>query len=157
MELVNQISAGVLSVGDKVGEALGLFFIPAILLGFILLLWFAAHSYKSFRIVLPFCGIVIGAYIGANFIAPLLSDYAPAVAEYVNPYYIPAILLAAVLALLFCKSQTLSVVLIGAFVGYTAIGRLAKDILLSIPFVYEIATEGYPPFHPLRIRDRYLG
>lgn len=139
MEMVNEISAKILDLGAQIGALLGVFFIPATILGAILLVVFARYSYKLLKFVLPVAGIAIGAIVGAGYIAPYVETSLPVVTQYVNPYYVCAIVLAAILGVLCFKFHTFAILLIGAFAGFVVIGRIVKDLLLSLPFINAIA------------------
>jgi hypothetical protein len=85
--------------------------------------------------------MAVGAMVGATYVAPLVKQHLPVVGQYVNPVYLTAIVLAAVLALLCYKFHTFAVVAIGAYAGYTFVGRAVKDLLLSLPFINQIAND----------------
>lgn len=141
MEMVNDISAKILGFGAQLGGTLGMFFIPVVILSAIALLWFAKHSYKFLKVVLPIAGMGVGAYVGATYLAPLVETHLAVVGQYVNPVYLCAIVLAAVLGLLCLKYHTFAILVIGAACGYLFLGRIVKDLLLSIPFILQIAND----------------
>ena len=141
MEMVHEISAKLLDLSAQAGAFLGVFFMPCVVICAFMLLAFAKNSYKLLKVALPLGGATIGAMCGAALIAPLVEKYAPAVASYINPFYLCALVLAAVLALLCFKYHTFAILIIGAASGFVVVGRVAKDILLAIPFIKTIADD----------------
>lgn len=141
MEMVNSIIAQILGFSAQFSEKLGMFFVPAVIFATIALILFAKHSYKFLKIVLPLAGMVIGAITGATFIAPVLEKTFPVVGQYINPYYLIGIVLAAILGVICFKHHIFSILLVGACSGYLFLGRVVKDLLLSIPFINQIAND----------------
>ena len=141
MEMVNDISAKILDFSAQFSDKLGIFFIPVVILSAIALILFAKYSYRFLKIVLPIAGMVGGALLGATFIAPFVEKTFPAVGQYVSPFYLSAIVLAAVLAFICIKYNTFAIILVGAAAGYLFLGRIVKDLLISIPFIEHIATD----------------
>ena len=141
MKMVNDIIAKILDFGTTLSEALGMFFVPVILLSAIALVLFARNSYKLLKFVLPIAGMAAGAAIGATYVAPLLDKAVPVLSQYVSPVYLTAAVLGLVLGLLCVKYHTFAVLLITATVSYLFLGRIVKDLLLSIPFILQIAND----------------
>ena len=141
MEIVNDISKQIIDLCAPVSGFLGMFFIPCVILAALLLLLFSKVSYRLLKIVLPLSATVLGAISGAGLIAPYVESAYPQIAEYADPTYVCMGVLAVVIALISFKSHTSAVLLVGACVGYEFIGRLAKDLLLSIPFILRIAND----------------
>ena len=141
MEMVNDISAKILGFGAQISGTLGMFFIPVVIISALALVLFAKYSYKFLKVVLPIAGMGVGAFAGATYVAPLIDKYLPVVGQYINPVYLCAIVLAAVLGLLCVKYHTFAILVVGAACGYLFLGRIVKDLLLSIPFVLHIAND----------------
>lgn len=141
MEMVNLLRTQILGISAQIGEVLDMFFIPCLLLGAIALMVFARYSYRLLKFVLPIGGIVIGAIVGAALVGPIVETSLPAVVEYVNPFYLSAIVLAAVLGVICWKYHTFAILLIAVLSGYVVVGRVVKDFLLSLPFINAIAND----------------
>ena len=139
--MVNDISAKILGFGAQFSGTLGMFFIPVVILSAIALILFAKYSYKFLKIVLPVAGMGVGAYLGATYVAPLVETHLAVVGQYINPVYLCAFVLAVVLGLLCLKYHTFAILVIGAACGYLFLGRMVKDLLLSIPFILQIAND----------------
>lgn len=122
------------------GEKLGAYIIPAVILGAIALLLFAKNSYRLFKFVLPLAGVALGAIAGASLLTPYLNLYLPVVANYVNPFYLTGLVSALVIAFFCFRFHNFTVIVIGASVGFVVVGRIAKNILLSFPLVSQLAT-----------------
>lgn len=131
MEMVSQVSAEIV----KIGAAFGAYLVPLFILCSIALVAFAKNSYKLFKIVLPIAGVITGSILGALFIGPYLAEI-PEIKEVVNAYFLSGIVTAAILAFFCFKFHKFTVLLIGAATGYLLVGRIVKDLLLSIEFIF---------------------
>lgn len=134
MEIVKQISATLLPLGDK----LSAFLIPALILTVALLFIFARYSYRLFKIILPLSCILLGSMVGANLLGPVLEKSLPDMAKYINPAYVAAFACAAVVALLCFKLLKLAIILTGAGVGYLFVSGLVHNLLRATEFVSDI-------------------
>ena len=141
MDFVNQISSKVLAFGDQIGGKLGVLFFPAVLVSAILLLCFARYSYKLLNVVLPLSCVASGAVVGANHLAPVLAEKFGFIGQIANIEFLAGFLVAAVFGLIALKSRALGVLIMGTAIGYLTVGALAKDILLSVDYVRELATQ----------------
>lgn len=137
---IQEISARIIKSVALINTEFAVLVIPVVIIAAIALMAFARHSFKLFKVVLPFAGIVAGYVAGSHFIGDLLAKYAPAVGEHIDPYLLAGLVVAAAAAFFCIKFPIVSIFLIGGTAGYILIGRLAKDILLAIPFVHAIAT-----------------
>lgn len=151
MEMVNEIITKILDFSAQFSEKLGMFFIPAVIFATVALVLFAKYSYKLLKIVLPLAGMAAGAVLGASFVAPFVEKTFPVVGEYISPFYLAALVLAAILGGLCVKYHTLAVLLVGACSGYLFLGRIMKDLLLSLPFIQHIA------FDVIRLKSYVVG
>lgn len=134
MEIVKEISAEII----KIGAHLGAFVVPAVILCAIGLILLAKYSYKLFKIVIPIVGIILGSILGVVLLGPVFEKI-PGIYGIINPYYLAAFLCAAVLAVFCFKFKKFTVLLIGASAGYLVLGRIIKDVLLGIPFIWQLA------------------
>lgn len=133
MEIVKEISANVLSFGDSIG----FFLVPAVVLVAIALFVFAKYSYKLFRIVLPLTGVILGAVVGSNVLASFVESSFPAVSNYLSPSFLAGIVVAALLAFFCFKFHKLTVLLIGASIGYLFVSGIIEALLRLLPIVQE--------------------
>lgn len=131
MEIVKQASAAVFNFG----ASLGAFLIPCVILCSVALMLFAKYSYKLFKIVLPLAGVVLGSLLGASLIGPMIKG----ISGFVNPALVAGAVCAAVLAFLCFKLHKFTVFVIGASCGYILVGRIVKDLLLDIPFIFQLS------------------
>jgi hypothetical protein len=152
--MFDQIINNVMGVGQQVmayGAKLGAYIIPAIILGVIALFFFARHSYKCFKVVLPLAAIVLGSTfgvkllndvlatgLGQKFVAPTYNALTAVVSEFINPTILVGLVLALVLGGFCLKFPTFTVVLCGLGAGYVLLGDFIKSLVLSFPFVQHI-------------------
>lgn len=152
--MFDQIINSVMGVGQQVlayGKTLGAYIIPAVILGVIALFFFARHSYKCFKVVLPLAAIVLGSTLGITvlndalatglgqkFLAPAYNAFTAVVSEFINPTILVGLVLALVLGAFCLKFPTFTVVLCGLGAGYVLLGNFLKSFILSFSFVQNI-------------------
>ena len=152
--MFDQILNSVMGVGQQVmayGAKLGAYIIPAVILGVIALFFFARHSYKCFKVVLPLAAIVLGSTfgvkligdvlatgLGQKFLAPAYNAFTAVVSEFINPTILVGLVLALVLGAFCLKFPTFTVVLCGLGAGYVVLGDFMNSFILSFDFVQYI-------------------
>lgn len=152
--MFDQILNSLMGVGQQVmdyGAKLGAYIIPAVILGVIALFFFARHSYKCFKVVLPLTAVVLGSTLGITVIndvlateigqkhlAPIYDAFTGAVSEFINPTILVGLVLALVLGAFCLKFPTFTVVLCGLGAGYVLLGDFMKSFILSFDFVQHI-------------------
>ena len=134
MEIVKQIAATLLPLGDK----LGAFLIPTLILAAAILFLFARYSYKFFKVLVPLAGILLGSVVGANLITPLLVKSFPEISTYFNPAYLVGFVFAGIIALLCIKLLKLAIVITGAACGYLFMSGIVHNLLRATKFVSDI-------------------
>lgn len=152
--MFDQIINNVMAIGQKVmayGAKLGGYIIPALILGVIALFFFARHSYKCFKVVLPLAAIVLGSTfgvtllnmllntgIGQQYVAPIYNAVEAVVAEFINPVFLIGMVIALILGAFCLKFPNFTVVLLGASAGFVLVGDFVKSFILSFDFVQYI-------------------
>ncbi len=131
MELIQKVSESLLTFAGR----FGMFAIPLAILVSAALLLFAKYSYKFFKVVLPTAaGVLVGTF-AADMFAPTLAASFPGMEKVLDPYIIAVVLISVFVAILCAKLHTLTILIIGAGVGYTALSFLMHKLLRSTVFV----------------------
>lgn len=131
MEIISKISNSVLALGNTLGGLL----LPISIVAALVLLLFARHSHKLFKIVIPLSGIGAGYFAFSTALNFFFGEKLPADA---NTAVIAGAVGAFLVAVLCLRSRSIAFVLVGFLVGGSMISAVAIYILRQIDFVGEI-------------------
>lgn len=132
MEIVTKMCAAVLELGNK----LGAFLIPALVVLSLALLFFARHSFKLFKIALPLAGLAAGYLVGSKELGPVLAKSVPELGS--NAGLIAGIACAVLIGIFCLRARTFTVLVIGICVGYALVGDVVIKAMREVKFIAEI-------------------
>ena len=136
MDIFKKVNDTVLGLGLE--EKLGAFLIPALVLASLVLLFFARHSFKLFKIGLPLLGLAAGYFAGYKYLGKIVAEKLPEVAKTADPAVVAGVACALVLAIICLKMRTLTVLAIGVCVGYAFVGETVITLLRKLSLVKDI-------------------
>ena len=134
MEFIQKISESLLDFS----EIFGFFAIPFFVLASIALLAFAKYSYKLFKIVLPVAAGAVTGYICGDLCAPMVERSINNIPDFLSPAVFAGMIIGLVVALLCFKLHNLTVLILGAGLGYITISWVAHKLLRTTDFVNRI-------------------
>lgn len=134
MEFIQKISEGL----SKFAGNFGFFAIPLFVLASVALLVFAKYSYKLFKIVLPVAAGAVTGYICGDLCAPMVERSFKTIPEFLSPAILAGLIIGVLVALLCFKLHNLTVLILGAGLGYITISWLAHKLLRTTDFVNRI-------------------
>ncbi len=131
--MLEKIISAVLGLGDK----LGAFVIPVAIAAVVLLALFARYSYKCFRFALPVLAGVAAAFIAFSAVRDLVTG--SSISDLINIEYVAGAVVGLAIAGICVKLHGLAMLLLGAGVGYVALGGLVRETLLGVDYIYGLA------------------
>ena len=133
MDFVKELSIPIFALGDKLGG----FLIPTLVLSSIALLLFATFSFRLLRIALPVAGLGLGYVLGAQFLAPVLANVFKG-AGFLTTEMLAGIICAIVVGFICLRSYDFAVIAAGIALGYIFLSELAIWGLRQIKFVQDV-------------------
>lgn len=133
MDYIKELTVPVIELGNKLGG----FLIPTLVLASIALLLFAIFSFKLLKIVLPFAGAALGYVLGGQLLTPFLKDVFPG-AGFFTTEMLAGIICGVVIGFICLKSYDLAVVIGGIAIGYVFLSELAIFGLRQLKFVRDV-------------------